>query len=91
MKNKIIKKVKDLLSPLTLPAVIYAEDLIGKGFGETKKQIAIDFILGKLPLFLIPFKTVIRKVFSELFDCMIEASVKKLHSIQEDLFNNVVH
>lgn len=91
MKNKIIMKVKDLLSPLTLPAVIYAENLIGKGFGETKKQIAIDFILGKLPLFLIPFKTVIRKVFSELFDCMIEASVKKLHSIQEDLFNNVVH
>ena len=76
MKNKIIKKVKDLLSPLALPAVIYAENLIGKGFGETKKQIAIDFILGKLPLFLIPFKTVIRKVFSELFDCMIEASVK---------------
>ena len=52
MKNKIIKKVKDLLSPLALPAVIYAENLIGKGFGETKKQIAIDFILGKLPLFL---------------------------------------
>ena len=91
MKNKIIKMVKDLLSPLALHAVIYDENLIGKGFGETKKQIAIDFILGKLPLFLIPFKTVIRKVFSELFDCMIEASVKKLHSIQEDLFNNVVH
>ena len=91
IKSSTCGKIKEILKHLSLPAVIYAENLIGKGFGETKKQIAIDFILGKLPLFLIPFKTVIRKVFSELFDCMIEASVKKLHSIQEDLFNNVVH
>lgn len=38
-KDKIIKKVKDLLAPLALPAVIYAESLIGKGFGETKNRL----------------------------------------------------
>lgn len=88
MKNNIIKKIKNLLAPLALPAVIYAENLIGKGFGETKKQVAIDFILGKLPIFLIPLKNVIRLMFSELFDFAIENAVKKLHIIQTNLSCN---
>lgn len=85
IKNKLIKKIKEILSPLALPAVIYAENLIGQGFGETKKQIAIDFILEKLPLFLLPFKSIIRTVFSEVFDFAVEAAVKKLHSVQTNL------
>ncbi len=85
IKNKIIKKAKSLLAPFALPAVIYAENLVGKGFGETKKQIAIDFILQRLPLFLLPFKGVIKNIFSELFDFLIETAVIKLHTIQEDL------
>jgi len=87
IKNTIVKRVKDLLAPLALPAVIYAENLIGSGFGKTKKQIAINFILGKLPLFLAPFKNIIQKIFSDLFDFAIESGVKKLHSIQETLNN----
>ena len=84
-KDKIIKKVKDLLAPLALPAVIYAESLIGKGFGETKKQIAIDFILQKLPVVLMPFRNLIKNMFYELFDFALESAVKKLHSIQSSL------
>lgn len=85
MKNKIIKKVKDLLSPLALPAVIYAENLIGKGFGETKKQIAIDFIINKLPSFLLPFKGIIKNLLSDILDFAVELAVEKLHSIQQKL------
>ncbi len=47
MKNKIIKKVKDLLSPLALPAVIYAENLIGKGFWRNKKANCNRFYFRK--------------------------------------------
>ena len=85
MKNKIIKKVKDLLSPLALPAVIYAENLIGKGFGETKKQIAIDFIINSLPSFLLPLKSVIKRLLSDVLDFAVELAVEKLHSIQKNL------
>ncbi len=87
-KNILTKKVKNLLSRLALPAVIYAENLIGKGFGETKKQIAIDFILEKLPVFLLPLKNVIKTMFLELFDFALESAVEKLHSIQTTILNN---
>lgn len=85
IKDKIIKRLKSLLTPLALPAVIYAESLIGSGFGETKKQIAIDFILQKLPVVFMPFKSLIKNIFYELFDFALEAAVKKLHSIQSSL------
>ncbi len=85
IKNKLMQKVKSLLSPLALPAVIYAENLIGKGFGETKKQVAIDFILQKLPLFLLPFKGIIKNLFLDLFDFALESAVEKLHSIQTNI------
>ena len=54
LKKKICDKVREFLSTISLPAVIYAENLVGKGFGDTKKEIAIDFILQKLPSFLLP-------------------------------------
>ncbi len=90
MLKKIIstnacKKIQELLKTLSLPAVIYAENLIGKGFGETKKQIAIDFILNKLPVFLLPFRGVIKKLLSDVLDFAIELAVEKLHSIQQKL------
>lgn len=88
LKNKLFVRVKAILTPLALPAVIYAENLIGKGFGDAKKQIAIDFILEKLPLFLLPFKNIIKTVFLEIFDFAVESAVKKLHSIQQTFSNN---
>lgn len=84
-KNILIKKVKSLLNTMVLPAVLYAENLIGKGFGEAKKQAAIDFILGKLPLFLVPFRGIIKKLLFDVLDFAIEEGVKKLHSIQKNL------
>jgi len=79
------ENIKNIINTLALPAVVYAENLIGKGFGETKKQIAIDFILEKLPIFLIPFKNIIKRLLRDLLDFVVEASVKKLHSIQQNL------
>ncbi len=84
-KNILSKRVKNLLNTMVMPAILYAENLIGKGFGEAKKQAAIDFILGKLPVFLIPFKGIIKKLLFDILDFAIEEGVKKLHSIQKNL------
>ena len=35
LKNKLTIKIKEILTPLALPAVIFAENLIGEGFGDT--------------------------------------------------------
>lgn len=78
-------KMKEILKNLSLPAVIYAENLIGKGFGETKKQIATDFIINALPSFLLPFKSVIKRLLSDVLDLAVELAVEKLHSIQKSL------
>ena len=61
------------------------ENLIGKGFGETKKQIATDFIINALPSFLLPFKSVIKRLLSDVLDLAVELAVEKLHSIQKSL------
>lgn len=84
-KNILTDKIKKTLNTLALPAVLYAENLIGTGFGETKKQIALDFILNKLPVWLLPFKAIIKRLLADLFDFVIEESVKKLHSIQQNV------
>lgn len=93
MKNKIFNaircfaygKTKEILKNLSLPAVIYAENLIGKGFGETKKQIATDFIINALPSSLLPFKGVIKRLLTDILDFAVELAVEKLHSIQKNL------
>ncbi len=85
INSKACEKIKELLKRLSLPAVIYAENLVGKGFGETKKQIAIDFIINKLPSFLLPFKGIIKNLLSDILDFAVELAVEKLHSIQQKL------
>ncbi|MCX4274518.1 MAG: hypothetical protein OSJ27_01905 [Candidatus Gastranaerophilales bacterium] len=85
IKSSTCGKIKEILKHLSLPAVIYAENLIGKGFGETKKQIAIDFIINSLPSFLLPLKSVIKRLLSDVLDFAVELAVEKLHSIQKNL------
>lgn len=85
VKEFLIEKIRKILNAVALPAVIYAENLVGKGFGDTKKQIALDFIINKLPIWLLPFKKIIKNLLSDLFDFVIEEGVKKLHQIQQNL------
>ena len=85
IKDVLIKRMKNYLNNMALPAVLYAEKLIGNGFGQTKKRVAVDFIIEGLPIFLYPFKGVIKRLILDLFDFVIEAAVKKLQLIQEKI------
>jgi len=85
INSKACGRIKEILKTLSLPAVIYAENLIGKGFGETKKQIAIDFIVNRFPSFLFPIKGIVKRLLSDVLDFAVELAVEKLHSIQQNM------
>lgn len=78
-KNKIEK----VFAKFAYQAVCYAEQEIGGGNGKLKKEIAIDFLISKLPLYLKPFSFIFKSVLNEIADTLIEMAVVKLHSVQE--------
>ena len=65
-----------------LSAVIYAEQWLGSGSGNIKKEVAIDLLLSKLPVYLKPFTPLLKKGLIELADRIIEKAVEQLHEIQ---------
>lgn len=82
--KKIIKeKAEKVFIKLAMSAVTYAEELIGSGNGAIKKEIAIEFLLSKLPVYLKPFKALIKSLLSESLDWIIERAVHKLQYIQK--------
>lgn len=85
LKKFLLKRVKDTLYALALPAALYAENLIGKGLGGKKKEVAIEFILSKMPVYLKPFRGIIKKILLDVIDFAVELGVSKLHTIQRNL------
>ncbi len=78
-------KIKKVFDKFAYKAVCYAEEQIGGGNGKLKKEIAIDFLISKLPIYLKPFSFVLRSVFNQIADSIIEKAVEKLHSVQKQL------
>lgn len=82
-KEFIKEKAEITFKKLALSAVTYAEELIGGGKGAVKKEIAINFLLSKLPVYLKPFLPLFKKALTELADWVIEKAVQKLQYIQK--------
>lgn len=85
MFKRLKERLKEILKGLALPGVLYAEQLIGAGFGEEKRKVAINFILDKMPLQFKPFKGIIKRFLADLLDLLVEAGVKKLHAIEKQM------
>lgn len=77
-KEFIITKASKIFNRLAARAVNYAEDLLGSGTGAAKKEIAIDYLLSKLPIYLKPLIPFFRETLIKLADNLIEKAVKKL-------------
>ncbi len=75
-------KATECFKKTALSAVVYAEQWLGSATGSIKKEIAIDFLLSKLPIYLKPFIPLLRNGLIEIADKIIEMAVKKLHEIQ---------
>ena len=73
-----IQDVKIQIREQAIKAIEFAEAYV-KGDGQAKKEVAIDYIMSKikLPFFLAPFKGLIKKVFSDFIDNVIEDTLAK--------------
>ena len=77
------KFITQLFQKYAYKAVVYAEDLIGSGNGAHKKEIAIDYLLNKLPIYLKPFIPVLKPLLIQIADTLIEKAVEMLHTVQQ--------
>ena len=82
IKTFIKAKIAQTIQEFALSAVIYAEDFLGGQVGPIKKELAIDFLLSKLPIYLKPMIPFFKQTLIKLADCLIEKAVQKLHQYQ---------
>ena len=75
----MLKKIKAIIKNLAQKAVIIAEEELGSGNGQAKKQIAIEYIINNLP-FSAPIKQIISFLLSKMIDELVESAVEWLHS-----------
>ncbi len=78
----MLKKIKAMIKNLAQNAVLIAEEELGSGNGQAKKQIAIEYIIKNLP-FSEPIKRIISFLLSKMIDELVESAVEWLHSQKE--------
>ncbi len=74
----MLKKIKAMIKNLAQNAVLIAEEELGSGNGQAKKQIAIEYIIKNLP-FSEPIKRIISFLLSKMIDELVESAVEWLH------------
>ena len=67
-----------MIKNLAQNAVLIAEEELGSGNGQAKKQIAIEYIIKNLP-FSEPIKRIISFLISKMIDELVESAVEWLH------------
>ena len=81
--EKLAPKVKEEISELAKKAVGMLKFKVGNYDHTEKLNIVVDFVISKvkLPLWLKPFKRVIRKVIRETAEGLIEEAKEKIEKI----------
>lgn len=82
LKSWVEKKVKEKFTQFAFSAVVYAEEYLGSGAGQAKKELAIEYLIGLLPIGLKPFAGLFKKWLISIADSLIEKAVIKLHEFQ---------
>lgn len=70
---------KKTVKVLADEAVKEAEKFLGAGKGDEKKEIAVNYVIGKLPVPGI-FKPALKLLLSDLIDESIEFAVRRLNA-----------
>ena len=81
--EKFAPKVKEEISELAQKAVKMLKVKVGNYDHTEKLNIVVDFVMSKLklPLWLKPFKWVIKKVIKETAEGLIEEAKEKIEGI----------
>ncbi len=78
----MVRTLKSIIRNLAHNAVLIAEDKLGSGNGQAKKQMAIDYIVNNLP-FPEWIKQVLSFFLSKMIDELVESAVEWLHCQNE--------
>ena len=78
MLRKLFKKT---ITKLADEAVQNSEDFLGSGKGKEKKELAVSYVIGKLPLPAI-FKPALKVLLNDLIDESIEFAVRRLNAVK---------
>lgn len=71
----MFKTLKAIIKETAFSAVKIAETTLGSGAGKKKKQLAIEFIVSKLPV-VQPFKSILVICLSKFIDKAVEQAVE---------------
>ncbi len=71
----MFKTLKAIIKETAYSAVKMAESTLGSGAGKKKKQLAIEFIVSKLPIAQ-PFKAIFVFCLSKFIDKAVEQAVE---------------
>lgn len=77
----MLKVMKEGIIEMAYSAVVMAETALGSGSGKEKKDMAIEFIVSRLPV-IQPFKMILAVVLSKFIDAAIEQAVVYMKSVQ---------
>ena len=75
----MVRTVKSIIKNLAQNAVLVAEEKLGSGNGQAKKQMAVEYIVKNLP-FPEFIKQILSFLLSKMIDELIESAVEWLHS-----------
>lgn len=76
--------LKSKIKEIAVAAVEFAEETLGSNKGKQKKEIAVQYIVSRIPV-IQPFKTLIAMLLSSFIDDAVEFAVQYMKSVREEV------
>lgn len=76
--------LKSKIKEIAVAAVEFAEETLGSNKGKQKKEMAVQYIVSRIPV-IQPFKTLIAMLLSSFIDDAVEFAVQYMKSVREEV------
>ena len=76
--------LKSKIKEIAVAAVEFAEETLGSNKGKQKKDMAVQYIVSRIPV-IQPFKTLIAMLLSSFIDDAVEFAVQYMKSVKEEV------
>lgn len=76
--------LKSKIKEIAVAAVEFAEETLGSNKGKQKKEMAVQYIVSRIPV-IQPFKTLIAMLLSSFIDDAVEFAVQYMKSVKVEV------
>lgn len=76
--------LKSKIKEIAVAAVEFAEETLGSNKGKQKKEMAVQYIVSRIPV-IQPFKTLIAMLLSSFIEDAVEFAVQYMKSVREEV------